>query len=104
MFGNQFICSFEPEANLDKEMVLHQGYLLGGSCHGHDSIFLLNCYGVRWQMEVKQTHANAMSVIGPVWSDFVIPEVIWRWKIAVIWRENTPVGMLWPEMPHQLDP
>ncbi|GJZ37879.1 hypothetical protein Tco_0584070 [Tanacetum coccineum] len=62
---------FEPEANLDKEMVLHRGYLLGGSYHGHDLIFLLNCYGVRWQVEVKQTYANAMSVVGPVWLDFV---------------------------------
>ncbi|GKC09772.1 hypothetical protein Tco_1001382, partial [Tanacetum coccineum] len=62
---------FEPEANLDKEMVLHQGYLLGGSYYGHDSIFLLNCYGVRWQVEVKQTYANAMFVVGPIWSDFV---------------------------------
>nr|GEW73031.1 hypothetical protein [Tanacetum cinerariifolium] len=71
MFRNQFICSFEPESNLDKEMVLHRGYLLAGSFHGHDLIFLLNCYGVRWQVEVKQTYANAMSVVGPVWSDFV---------------------------------
>nr|GEU63004.1 hypothetical protein [Tanacetum cinerariifolium] len=63
--------SFEPEANLDKEMVLHHGHLLGGSYHGHDSIFLLNYYGVRWQVEMKQTYANAISVVGPVWSDFV---------------------------------
>ncbi|GJZ96552.1 hypothetical protein Tco_0668886 [Tanacetum coccineum] len=57
MFGNQFICSFEPEANLDTGMVLHQGYLLGGSYHGHDLIFLLNCYEVRWQVEdVKCLH------------------------------------------------
>ncbi|GJS42285.1 hypothetical protein Tco_0567328 [Tanacetum coccineum] len=66
MFGNQFIYDFKPEANLDKGMVLHQGYLLGGSYHGHDSIFLLNCYGVRWQVEVKQKYANAMSVVRPV--------------------------------------
>nr|GEU41969.1 hypothetical protein [Tanacetum cinerariifolium] len=52
-------------------MVLHQGYLLGGSYHGHDSIFLLNCYGVRWLVEVKQTYANAMSIFGPVRSDFM---------------------------------
>ncbi|GKB23017.1 hypothetical protein Tco_0862418 [Tanacetum coccineum] len=71
MFGNQFICSFEPEAHLDTGMVLHQGYLLGGPYHGHDSVFLLNCYGVRWQVEVKQTYANAMSVVGPIWSDFM---------------------------------
>nr|GEY57386.1 hypothetical protein [Tanacetum cinerariifolium] len=58
---------FKPEANLDKEM----GYLLGGSYHGHDSIVLLNCYGVRRQVEVKQTYANAMFVVRPVWSDFV---------------------------------
>nr|GEZ84673.1 hypothetical protein [Tanacetum cinerariifolium] len=76
MFGNQFICSFKPEANLDKAMVLHQGYLLGGSYHGHDSIFLLNCYGVRWQVEVKQTYANVMSVVGPVWSDFMNKKVL----------------------------
>nr|GEW20531.1 hypothetical protein [Tanacetum cinerariifolium] len=68
MFGNQFICSFEPEANLDKEMVR-------GSYHRHDSIFLLNCYGVRWQVEVKQTYANAMSVVEPVWPDFTLPLV-----------------------------
>nr|GEU38584.1 hypothetical protein [Tanacetum cinerariifolium] len=37
----------------------------------HDSIFLLNCYGVRWKVEVKQTYATAMSVGGPVWSNFV---------------------------------
>ncbi|GKA34817.1 hypothetical protein Tco_0721246 [Tanacetum coccineum] len=36
--------------------------------------------------------------------EYPVPEVIRRWKIAVIWRENSPVGMLWPEMPHQLDP
>ncbi|GKC52714.1 hypothetical protein Tco_1075459 [Tanacetum coccineum] len=71
MFGNLFICSFEPEVNLDKEM----GYLLGGSYHGHDSIFLLNRYGVRWQVEAKQTYANAMSVVGPVWSDFVCKNI-----------------------------
>nr|GEY57547.1 hypothetical protein [Tanacetum cinerariifolium] len=71
--GTVPVRSFEPEANLDKEMVLHQRYLLGGSYHMHDSIFLLNCYGVRWQVEVKQTYANAMSVVGPVWSDFTDP-------------------------------
>ncbi|GJX99338.1 hypothetical protein Tco_0356357 [Tanacetum coccineum] len=71
MFGNQFICNFELEANLDIGMVLHQGYLLGGSYHRHDLIFLLNCYEVRWQVEVKQTYVNATSVVRPVWSDFV---------------------------------
>nr|GEU63962.1 hypothetical protein [Tanacetum cinerariifolium] len=55
--------------------VLHQGYLLGGSYHGHESIFLLNCYGVRWQVEVKQTYVNAMSVVRHVWSEFTLPLV-----------------------------
>nr|GEU45465.1 hypothetical protein [Tanacetum cinerariifolium] len=76
MFGNQFFCSFEPEANLDKELVMHQGYLLGRSYHGYDSISLLNCYGVRWQVEVKQTCANAMFVVRPIWSDFVNKKVL----------------------------
>ncbi|GKD54241.1 hypothetical protein Tco_1287628 [Tanacetum coccineum] len=38
MFGNQFICSFEPEVNLDTGMV-----------------------------EVKQRYANVMSIVRPVW-------------------------------------
>ncbi|GJW32690.1 hypothetical protein Tco_0052722 [Tanacetum coccineum] len=73
--GFMSIVIFEPKANLDTRMVLHQGYLLGGSYHGHDSIFLLNNHGVQWQVEVKQTYVNAMSVVGPVWSDFTLPMV-----------------------------
>ncbi|GJY63759.1 hypothetical protein Tco_0465219 [Tanacetum coccineum] len=75
MFANQFICCFKSEANLDTGLVLHQGYLLGGSYHGHDSIFILKCYGVQWKLEVKQTYANVMSVVRPVWSDFRISKV-----------------------------
>nr|GEU71226.1 hypothetical protein [Tanacetum cinerariifolium] len=75
MFGNQFICSFEPEANLAKEIVLHQGYLLGGPYHGHDAIFLLNCYRVRWQVEVKQTYANVMSIVKHTLPLVFVPKV-----------------------------
>ncbi|GJQ90697.1 hypothetical protein Tco_0001836 [Tanacetum coccineum] len=51
MFGNKFISVIEPDTKLGKGMVLHKDYLLGGSYHRNDSLFLLNCYGVRWQVE-----------------------------------------------------
>nr|GEY00161.1 hypothetical protein [Tanacetum cinerariifolium] len=49
---------------------MHKDYLLGGSYHGNDSLFLLNCYRVRWQVEVKCLFSNIMSLVGPVWADF----------------------------------
>nr|GEV58569.1 putative reverse transcriptase domain, ribonuclease H-like domain, aspartic peptidase domain protein [Tanacetum cinerariifolium] len=33
------------------DKVLHKDYLLGGSYHGNDLLFLLNCCGVRWKVE-----------------------------------------------------
>ncbi|GKB74309.1 hypothetical protein Tco_0935721 [Tanacetum coccineum] len=75
MFGNQFISVIEPDTKLGKGMVLHKDYLLGGSYHENDSIFLLNCYGVRWQVEVKCLFSNMMSHVGPVWADFVMHNV-----------------------------
>ncbi|GKD84461.1 hypothetical protein Tco_1355615, partial [Tanacetum coccineum] len=75
MFGNQFILIIEPDTKLGKGMVLHKDYLLGGSYYGNDSLFLLNCYGVRWQVEVKCLFPNIMSLVGPVWADFVMHNV-----------------------------
>ncbi|GJU95153.1 hypothetical protein Tco_1319909 [Tanacetum coccineum] len=75
MFGNQFISVIEPDTKLGKGMVLHKDYLLGGSYHGNDSIFLLKCYGVWWQVEVKCLFMNTMSLVGPIWADFVMHNV-----------------------------
>ncbi|GKD04347.1 hypothetical protein Tco_1179321 [Tanacetum coccineum] len=75
MFGNQFISVIEPDTKLGKVMVLHKDYLLGGSYHGNDSVFLLNCYGVRWQVEVKCLFSNMMSLVGLVWADFLMHNV-----------------------------
>ncbi|GJY13969.1 hypothetical protein Tco_0383278 [Tanacetum coccineum] len=60
---------------LGKGMVLRKDYLLGGLYHGNDSIFLLNCYGVRWQVEVKCLFSNMISLVGPIWADFVMHNV-----------------------------
>nr|GEX60079.1 hypothetical protein [Tanacetum cinerariifolium] len=57
------------------EQVLHKDYLLGASYHGNDSLFLLNCYGVRWQVEVKCLFSNIMSLVGPVWAEFVMHNI-----------------------------
>nr|GEY25289.1 hypothetical protein [Tanacetum cinerariifolium] len=72
MFGNHFISVIKPDTKLGKGMVLHKDYLLRGSYDGNDSFFLLNCYGVRWQVEVKCLFSNIMSLVGPVWANFVM--------------------------------
>ncbi|GKB39555.1 hypothetical protein Tco_0884497 [Tanacetum coccineum] len=37
MFENQFICSFEPEANLDKGMRISKGFVDRHKLHGYAS-------------------------------------------------------------------
>nr|GFA68018.1 hypothetical protein [Tanacetum cinerariifolium] len=74
-FGNQFTSIIKPDTKLGRGMVLHKDYLLGGSYHGNDSILLQNCYGVRWQVEVKCLFSNMMSLVGPVWEDFVMHNI-----------------------------
>nr|GFA46566.1 hypothetical protein [Tanacetum cinerariifolium] len=74
--------------------VLHKGYSLGGSYHGHDSIFLLNFYGVRWQVEVKQTYPNVMFVVGPVWSDFMSKNITQDVKCLYFIEERISKGFV----------
>nr|GEY01404.1 hypothetical protein [Tanacetum cinerariifolium] len=51
--------------------VMHKDYLLRGSYHGTNSIFLLNCHGVRWQVQLGRVGPYKVPVIRPAWSDFV---------------------------------
>ncbi|GKB09730.1 hypothetical protein Tco_0838042 [Tanacetum coccineum] len=71
MFGSEFIMIVEPGAKLVNGMVMHKDYLLRGSYHGNNSIFILNCHGVRWQVQLGRVGPDRVAVIRPAWSDFV---------------------------------
>ncbi|GKD71358.1 hypothetical protein Tco_1325448, partial [Tanacetum coccineum] len=96
MFGNQFIYSFEPEANLDKGMVLHQGYLLGGSYHRNDSIFLLNYYGVRWQVERAGTCSMSQRTTNKDLRCFVTDKKVLCFGGAYSMLQTDPVAQTLP--------
>ncbi|GJS03610.1 hypothetical protein Tco_0320118 [Tanacetum coccineum] len=75
MFGSEFITIVEPGAKLVNGMVMHKDYLLRGSYHGNNLIFLLNCHGVRWQVQLGRVVPYRVVVIGAGWSDFVCRNV-----------------------------
>nr|GEV91384.1 hypothetical protein [Tanacetum cinerariifolium] len=50
---------------------MHKDYLLRGSYHGNNSIFILNCHGVRWQVQLRRVGPDKVAVIRPAWSNFV---------------------------------
>ncbi|GKA69503.1 hypothetical protein Tco_0775567, partial [Tanacetum coccineum] len=71
MFGSEFITIVEPGAKLVNGMVMHKDYLLRGSYHGNNSIFILNYHGVRWQVQLGRVGPDRVAVIGLAWSDFM---------------------------------
>ncbi|GJV73320.1 reverse transcriptase domain-containing protein [Tanacetum coccineum] len=104
MFGNQFLSVVEPDTKPGKAMVLHKDYFLGGSYHGNDSIFLLKCYGVRWQVEVKCLFPNTLFIMGPVWADFVIQNITNNVTMLHFVKEVTASSRRAQTLPLQFEP
>ncbi|GJX77673.1 hypothetical protein Tco_0324484 [Tanacetum coccineum] len=61
----------DPGAKLVNGMVKHKDYLLRGPYHGNNSIFLLSCHGVRWQVQLGRVGPDRVAVIRPAWSKFM---------------------------------
>ncbi|GKB08312.1 hypothetical protein Tco_0836596 [Tanacetum coccineum] len=71
MFRSDFIMIVDPGAKLVNGMVKHKDYLLRGPYHGNNSIFLLSCHGVRWQVQLGRVGPDRVAVIRPAWSKFM---------------------------------
>ncbi|GKC71532.1 hypothetical protein Tco_1117415 [Tanacetum coccineum] len=71
MFRSDFIMIVDLGAKLVNGMVKHKDYLLRGPYHGNNSIFLLNCHGVRWQVQLGRVGPDRVAVIRPAWSKFM---------------------------------
>ncbi|GJX45726.1 DNA-binding pseudobarrel domain-containing protein [Tanacetum coccineum] len=71
MFGNQFFSQIEKGDDLLNGLVLHKRYVLRGSHHGNNYVFLINCQGVKWKVHLNERSSNVWALVGDRWEHFV---------------------------------